>query len=114
VEDFHTYHVGTNGVLVHNAENYGKFPTSRSELDAQLKDRGFEYKGETRGGNTRYKSPSGEEVWIRNNGEVVRYIKEPIPNAGPNDKQSYPRRYMWDGEPVPDYGHNTGQFVEYK
>lgn len=112
VEDFHTYYVGKNNVLVHNAENYGKFPTSRDELDARLKEKGFEYKGQTQGGYVKYKNPAGEEIWIRPNGEVIRYIKEPIPDAGPNDKQFYKVRYMWDGNPVPDGGHNTGQFVE--
>lgn len=93
---------------MHNAENYGDFPSSRSELDSSLKEKGFECKGETKGGYTKYKNPSGEEVWVCPNGEVIRYIKESIPNAGPNDKQYYKVRYMWGGEPVPDEGHNTG------
>lgn len=37
-------------MLVHNAENYGEFPTSRDELDVRLKEKGFEYKGQTKGG----------------------------------------------------------------
>jgi len=112
VEDFHTYYVGNSGVLVHNAENYGTFPSSRGELDTQLKEKGFELKSKTKGGYDLYKNAAGEEVWIRPDGEVIRCIKEPIPNAGPNDKQFYNRRYQWNGEPVPNDGHNTGQFVE--
>lgn len=73
-------------MLVHNAENYGKFPTSRGESDARLKEKGFECKGQTQGGYVRYKNTAGEEIWICPNGEVIRYIKEPIPDAGSNDK----------------------------
>jgi len=30
----------------------------------------------------------------------------------PDGTKKYPKRYRWDGTPVPDGGHNTYEFVE--
>src|SRR5262249_33769607 len=46
---------------------------SRVEAHIAIRNQGFEYHGTTRGGYVRYRHADGSEIWIRPNGEVMRY-----------------------------------------
>src|SRR5262249_39102874 len=46
---------------------------SRSDAHITIRNRGFQYHGTTRGGYVRYTHADGSEIWIRPNGEVMRY-----------------------------------------
>ena len=83
-------------------------PKNRTELNRQLTDRGFNCKGTTEGGYVEYKHSDGTTVWVRPDGEIITVKKEWLPDGS----KKVPVRYNWDGTPVKDGGHNTGEFVE--
>jgi hypothetical protein len=91
-----------------NGSNKSNLPKSRKSLNNDLVSRGYECKGRTPGGYVEYKHPNGTKVWIRPDGEVITIKREWFPNGS----KKIDVRYHWDGTPVTDYGHNTGEFVE--
>lgn len=50
----------------------------------------------------------GMRVDIRPNGEIITTKKEWLPD----NSRKITVRYQWDGTPVPNGGHNTGEFVD--
>ncbi len=86
----------------------GKLPSNRQALHDNLTDRGFISKRQTPGGYVEYAHPDGTKVWIRPDGEVITIKREWLPDMS----RKRDVRYQWDGIPVPDGGHNTGEFVE--
>ncbi|WP_050794692.1 hypothetical protein [Cellulosilyticum lentocellum] len=52
--------------------------------------------------------PDGRRVDIRPNGEIISTLKEWLPDHS----RKITNRYFYDGKPVPNGGHNTGEFVE--
>jgi RHS repeat-associated protein len=83
-------------------------PANRQALNQNLTSRGYINKGQTGGGDVEYGHPNGTKVWVRPNGEVITVRREWLPDGS----RKIDVRYMWDGTPVPNSGHNTGQFVE--
>ncbi len=83
-------------------------PKNRLELNKELTNKGFNCKGTTEGGYVEYKHTDGTTVWVRPDGEIITVKKEWLPDGS----KKVPVRYNWDGTPVKEGGHNTGEFVE--
>ena len=83
-------------------------PKNRLELNKELTNKGFSCKGTTEGGYVEYKHSDGTTVWVRPDGEIITVKKEWLPDGS----KKVPVRYNWDGTPVKEGGHNTGEFVE--
>ena len=88
--------------------NQSRWPKTRADLDADLKAKGFEYKGKSPGGYETYKGPDGRTVTIKPDGEVI-----PVQKVWKKDGSGkFPQRQDYDGNPLPDQSHSTGYFVE--
>lgn len=74
----------------------------------KLIEQGYNCKGRTKGGYVEYKNTDGTTVWVRPDGEVITVRKEWLPDGS----KKAPVRYKWDGTPVENGGHNTGEFLE--
>jgi hypothetical protein len=71
----------------------------------EIENAGFEYRGQTQSGYIRFRHADGSEIWIRDNGEVIRLGPKIQPS--PNSKAYHPR-FDYLGNPS---SHNTGEFV---
>ncbi len=80
-------------------------PTTRNDLDADLKNKGFILKKE--GGYTTYKHPDGRIVTIKPTGEVI-----PTSPRISQEGKRYNERTDYDFNRLPDQSHSTGHFVE--
>lgn len=69
--------------------------------EAMIKDAGFEFHHETRGGYREYRHRDGSGIWIRPSGEVVR--------LGPRNGK-YRQRYNSDGNQTDR--HSTGETIK--
>ncbi|WP_339367992.1 hypothetical protein [Paenibacillus elgii] len=95
-------------VSIYYSDGMGNvLPGNRKILHDELVNKGFTSKGTTDGGYVEYKH-EGTTVWIRPDGEVLTIKKEWLPDGS----KKVPVRYNWDGTPVQDSGHNTGEYVE--
>jgi hypothetical protein len=79
---------------------------TRAEAHVAIRQAGYNYHGTSAGGYVRYRHPSGAEIQIRPNGEVIR-LGPPV--APPGGGRRYHPRIDHTGNPVPT--HNTGEFL---
>ena len=91
-----------------NQGSQGQLPSNRQALNDNLTSRGFVNRGQTQGGYVEYAHSDGTRVWVRPNGEVITVRREWLSDGS----RKINVRYQWDGTPVPNGGHNTGEFVE--
>jgi len=73
-------------------------------------NKGYRSNGTSEGGYVTYMRDDRMRVDIRPNGEIITTKKEWLPD----NSRKITVRYQWDGTPVPNGGHNTGEFVEFK
>lgn len=101
----HVYQVTAAGVLVHNnCPNLSGM--SRADAHIAIRNAGYNYHGTTAGGYVRYRHPSGAEIQIRPNGEVIRLGPPVTPQGG---GRPYHPRIDDQGNRIPT--HSTGEFV---
>lgn len=79
---------------------------SRFDAHTAIRQAGYNYHGTTAGGYVRYRHPSGAEIHIRPNGEVIRLGPPVVPSGG---GRAYHPRIDYQGHPIPT--HSTGEFV---
>jgi hypothetical protein len=113
VEGLHNYAVGYSGILVHNSSGVPQPPTvpnlagmSRADAHIAIRQAGYTYHGTSAGGYVRYRHPSGAEIQIRPNGEIIRLGPPVTPQGG---GRPYHPRIDYQGNPIPT--HSTGEFV---
>ncbi len=113
VADLHNYAVGHSGILVHNssaAPQPSGVPNlagmSRADAHIAIRQAGYNYHGTTAGGYVRYRHPSGGEIQIRPNGEIIRLGPPVTPQGG---GRPYNPRIDHEGNRIPT--HSTGEFV---
>ena len=73
-------------------------PRTRADLHMDLRSKGYNYHGTTRGGYVSYRHANGTDVWIKPSGEVI-----PVQNH---------IRLDYYGNRLPAQCHSTGHFVE--
>jgi hypothetical protein len=93
---------GMNEKVVHN------LPTTKDELHADLKSKGFTSNGQSQGGYETWKGPEGVTVTIKPSGEVIRTQR--VWKADGSGK--YSERQDYFGNRLPDQSHSTGHFVK--
>ena len=83
-------------------------PKNRVDLHNDLLNKGYRCNGTSEGGYVTYMHDDEMRVDIRPNGEIITTKKEWLPD----NSRKITVRYQWDGTPVSNGGHNTGEFVE--
>lgn len=113
VEGLHNYAVGYSGILVSNSSGVPQSPNvpnlagmSRADAHVTIQQAGYTYHGTSAGGYVRYRHPSGAEIHIRPNGEIIRLGPPVTPQGG---GRPYHPRIDYQGNPIPT--HSTGEFV---
>jgi hypothetical protein len=77
---------------------------SRAEAHVEIRRAGYTYHGTSAGGYVRYRHPSGAEIQIRPNGEVIRLGPPVTPRGG-----GRPHRPRIDSRGNPSPTHSTGE-----
>ena len=93
---------------VEGSSTVNSIPKNRVDLHNDLINKGYRCNGTSEGGYVTYMHDDGMRVDIRPNGEIISTKKEWLPN----NSRKIIVRYQWNGTPVPNGGHNTGEFVE--
>ncbi|MCK4843144.1 MAG: RHS domain-containing protein, partial [Methylococcales bacterium] len=83
-------------------------PLTREDLDADLKNKGFNDPTTSEKGYKTYKHPDGTKVTVKPDGEVIRtQNKWKADGSG-----KYPERQDYSGNRLPDQSHTTGDYVK--
>lgn len=83
-------------------------PTTRSELHADLTDKGFRMADSgNRSGYTTYRHQDGRKVDVKPSGEVI-----PVKPTVSREGKPYRERTDYEFNRLPDQSHSTGHFVE--